>query len=474
MKLDSINIEDTIAQARKMLGSEKGLSTQFKVLISLILSILELLAPKLIKANSKNSSLPPSQDPNREKTPAEKTGRKPGGQLGRVMKKLEQFDEPDEIIPVTVDRTKLPKGRTYKVSRMIKRQVVEINILRHIKEYQLEVLIDENGKEYIAQTPTGASQPIQYGNSVKAMSVYLSTYQMIPCARVEDFFTTQAGIPISPGSICNFNKEAYEKLAPFEVLAKAKLINAKVVHADETGTNINGKLHWLHNASNDKWTLIKPHKNRGREATDEIGILPNFNGMLVHDGWPMYFGYNCKHVLCNAHHLRELTGAAEQSPSHTWALQLKDWLVEVNKKVDDGGGDLTFGQYRVLRKEYLGILEIGEQECPPPPEPKEGEAKKRGRIKRSKERNLLERLLKYKRETLRFILINYVPFTNNQGERDLRMSKVQQKISGCFKSLETAEIACRARSFILTCQKQHINPAQALTQTFQGSTPPFK
>ena len=157
-------------------------------------------------------------------------------------------------------------------------------ISRHVKEYQLEVLVDEMGKEYIADSPIGARQAIQYANSVKGTSVYMRNRQMIPCARVEDFFRTQASIGISQGSICNFNKEAYERLQPFEELAMKQLIESKFLHADETGINVNGKLHWLHNASNDIWTLLRPHKNRGRQATDDIGILPKFKGTLIHDG----------------------------------------------------------------------------------------------------------------------------------------------------------------------------------------------
>jgi transposase len=467
MKLDDINVADTISDARKMLAEQKDLSSEFKTLFSLVLMILELLAPRLIKKNSKNSSVPPSQDPNRDKKSKEKTGRKPGGQPGRAGKKLKQVETPDEIISIPVDRRKLPKHHVYNKSRIIKRQVVDVIISRHVKEYQLEVLVDELGKEYVADTPKGASQPIQYGHSIKALCTYMSQYQMVPYARVEDFFRDQIGIPISQGSIFNFNKEAYDKLASFEVKAKEALQKSRFLHADETGININSKLHWLHNTSNDRWTLLFPHKKRGKDAMEAMGVFPNFHGVAIHDHWKAYYQYGCRHSLCNAHHKRELTAVIEHNPDHFWAQKMKKFLLDMNDKVDAAGGFLSRKEYYKYRKKYRAILKKGDKECPPPPEVSVDKPKKRGRVKRSKERNLLERFINFEKDILRFIWVDYVPFTNNQGERDLRMAKVQQKISGCFKTIESAQIHARIRSFILTAQKKAIQPSEAINSIFQ-------
>jgi len=199
------------------------------------------------------------------------------------------------------------------------------------------------------------------------------------------------------------------------------------VHADETGININGKGHWLHCASNDCWTDFFPHKKRGCEAMDSRGILPQFEGVLCHDHWKPYYRYqNCLHSLCNAHHLLE----------------------EMNKAVHDAGNSLAQPEASQYLRQYRKLLRQAEIECPPPDESRvKGQ---RGRIKRSKARNLLERLINYGSDVLRFMDNPDVPFTNNLGENDIRMTKVQQKISGCFRSMEGAEIFCRVRGYLST------------------------
>ena len=472
MKVKDIDVHTIIAQAKEALNKEKGLSPSFQTLIQLLLVVIEILVGRVSK-NSKNSSIPPSQDTNRKKLSEAKGKRKPGGQLGREGKNLVPFATPDEIIMVPVDRKSLPKGHRYHKVDVAKRQVVEFVVSRLVKEYHLEIVEDENGKRYTAESPVG-SRPIQYGSSVKATAVYMSMYQLIPYGRVEDYFRDQAHIPVSSGSLCNFNQEAFALLADFETIAKAKLQNAPFLHTDETGINVNSKGHWLHNASNDKWTLFAPHAKRGTEAMQDIGILPNFKGTMIHDGWPAYFTYTeCKHALCNAHHLRELQAAVEAEPSHHWAQELKDLLCTINDAVQQKGGVLPAEAADIYRDYYRAILAKGDTECPPPPDPPADAPKKRGRIKKTKERNLLERLRNYETETLRFMTDQDIPFTNNRGENDIRMTKVQQKISGCFKSIEGAQIFCRVRSYLLSAQKHNISATDALTTLFQGKLPEF-
>jgi transposase len=445
MKLPEVDISDTVNKTRVMLDKQTNLSPEFRALISLILLIVESLLPRLIKANSKNSSLPPSQDPNRLKQ-SKKSGKKPGGQIGRAGTQLKQYDEVDEVVTIAVDRSSLSKDRKYSYSRTIKRQIVDVKISQHVTEYQLEVLVDEFGKEYVATAPDGVTRPIQYGNSIKSLSTYMSQYQMIPYLRIENFFRDKVGIPISQGSIFNFNKEAYDKLASFEEIVREALQQSRFLHVDETGVNIDGKRHWLHNASNDKWTLLFPHEKRGKEAMDEMNILP--------------------HSLCNAHHDRELNAIIESEPDHKWPIMMKDFLLQMNDKVNESGNYLSRKEYRRYRQRYRNILQQGEIESPPPR--KDPKNPKKGRIKKSKERNLLERFVNFEKDVLRFILVEYVPFTNNQGERDLRMAKVQQKISGCFKTIITAKIHARIRSYILSEQKQGKSAAQAIDQIFSN------
>lgn len=241
-----------------------------------------------------------------------------------------------------------------------------------------------------------------------------------------------------------------------------------MVHADETGINIDGKRRWLHSASNPLWTYFYPHEKRGSDAMDDIGIIPNFSGILCHDHWKSYYNYNCLHALCNAHHIRELERAIEQD-NQNWAIEMKDFLIEANKEVTNAGGVLSKEVIEESRKKYRAILEKGKTECPAPIKI-EG---KRGRTKKSKTRNLLERFIDYENDVLRFMENDQVPFTNNLGENDLRMTKVQQKISGCFRSLEGAHIFCRLRSYLSTCRKQGIKITDGLKMLFDGKLPDF-
>jgi len=202
-----------------------------------------------------------------------------------------------------------------------------------------------------------------------------------------------------------------------------------------------------------------------------MGVLPFFNGVLCHDHWKPYYRYACTHSLCNAHHLRELERAWEQDGQH-WAKAMKALLIDMNNTVADAGGRLPATDAERWRQRYRQRLEEADIECPPP-DKSQREAGKRGRLKRSKARNLLERLRNFEHDVLRFMDIEYVPFTNNQGENDLRMTKVQQKISGCFRSMAGAKIFCRVRSYLSTCRKQGMSATEALALLFQGKSPAF-
>jgi transposase len=248
-----------------------------------------------------------------------------------------------------------------------------------------------------------------------------------------------------------------------------QLLQSNVVHADETGINIGGKNHWLHCVSSPQWTLYYVHAKRGLEAMNSKPLLALFTGILVHDHWKPYFKLDCLHALCNAHHLRELTFAYEQE-RQVWAKNMLDLLDAILQDVHAQGGTLPSNQADDYIEQYRAVLMQAEQECPPPPKP---EGIKRGRIKRSKSRNLLERLRDYEQETLRFMTDADVPFTNNQGESDIRMTKLHQKISGCFRSQDGADFFCRIRSYLSTCRKNDVSATEALTLLFEGQLPAF-
>jgi transposase len=468
MKIEHIDIEATIEKARQLVSDDKQLSAASKSMFEILILLITLLANRL-NLNSTNSSRPPSSDPNRKKKPKSKAGNKPGGQKGHVGTTLKKVDDPDKIKVIKVDRSTLPTGQ-YRQVGFESRQVFDIDISRVVTEYRAQILEDANGSQFVAPFPEGVNKAAQYGTGLKAHSVYMSQFQLIPYNRIQDYFADQLSLPISEGSIFNFNMEAFRLLDDFEGQVKNKLATSDLAHADETGINIGGKRHWLHCVSNQDWTFYHPHEKRGIDAMVDMGILPEFNGILCHDHWKPYYKIHCTHALCNAHHLRELTRAFEQD-DQKWAQALSNLLVTINNKVIDAGGVLDAKDARKYRLEYNKIIKQGEIECPEPDRPKK--KGKRGRIKKSKSRNLLERLRDYENDTLRFMENALVPFSNNLGENDIRMTKVQQKISGCFRSIDGARIFCLVRSYLSTCRKQGIKSSHALELLFNGKLPEF-
>jgi len=466
MKIDAIDIEATIKKAQVLVREDKQLSAAMKSIVEILILIISLLSNRL-NLNSTNSSKPPSSDPNRKKKPQSKTGKKPGGQKGHVGTTLKQVDDPDKVKVIKVDRSKLPPVR-YRQVGFETRQVFDIDISRVVTEYRAQILEDDKGNRFVASFPDGVTKAVQYGTGLKAHSVYMSQFQLIPYNRIQDYFADQLHIPVSEGSIFNFNKQAFRLLADFENQANNMLAASYFAHADETGINIGGKGHWLHCVSNDDWTLYYPHEKRGTEAMNEMGVLPKFKGILCHDHWRPYYKYDCTHALCNAHHLRELTRAWEQD-GQKWAKKLKNLLEAINCKVNDASGALDAQESEKYRLKYRALLKQGEIECPEPIRSKK--KGKRGRIKKSKSRNLLERLRDYEQDTLRFMDDERVSFTNNLGESDIRMTKVQQKISGCFRSIGGAQIFCRVRSYLSTCRKQGVKSSHALDLLFNGKLP---
>jgi len=464
----SLNVFQTVSDGQQLLISEEQLSASVRGTIQALIDVVMVLSNRL-STNSSNSSIPPSLDPNRPRdtrrqSPGEK--RKPGAQKGHEGTTLKRVANPDEIEDLHIDRRTIPGG-FYKTVGHESRQVFDINISLFVKEYRAEIIEDEQGEQYVAQFPDGITQAAQYGNLTKASSVYLSQYQLIPLDRVRDYFEDQAGIPISKGSIANFNVEASQKLDAFEAWAKKQLIDSPLNHADETGINVGGNKIWLHDISNDKVTLYHADEKRGKAAMDRMGVLPHFTGILCHDHWKPYFRYSCVHALCNAHHLRELEWCVDFE-QQVWAQRMKDLLVEINDQKAKIGF-VSQEHQDMFQKRYRTILTQGEGECPITEKP-EGQ---RGRTKKSKSRNLLDRLRNFEQETLRFMRQSLVPFTNNQGESDIRMTKVQQKISGCFRSMEGARNFCRIRGYISTCRKNHFNPTEALRLLFEGKLPAF-
>ena len=469
MTIDNIPVEKTLAAVKRQLEAEKNLSPALRASLELLLTLTTLLLNRL-GLNSHNSSKPPSSDPNRKKK-RNNGNINPGGQKGHAGNHLERVDDPDHVESLTVDRATLPTTGTFRCIGYERRQVFDIQISRVVTEYQAEILEDEQGRRVVAPFPAHVKVKTQYAAGVKIHSVYMSLFQLLPYQRIEEHFADQFDIPLSAGSIYNFNLAVYERLAPFEDWATRALSQALLLHADETGINIGGKRKWLHVLCSATLTLLMPHHRRGGEAMAAMGVLPEYAGTLVHDHWKPYYQLPCDHALCNAHHLRELERAWEQDQQQ-WAKPVQALLLEINQAVDAAGGVLNTPQADAFRQRYRHLLRQAETECPPPDESQRRKGQ-RGRLKRSKSRNLLERLIQFEGDVLRFMVERDVPFTNNQGERDLRMSKVQQKISGCFRSELGAKIFARIRSYLSTCQKNGVAPEQALRLLHEGRWPDF-
>lgn len=428
--------------------------------------------------DSRTSSKPPSTDQSRRarhtrssRTPS---GKCPGGQPGHPGTRLTPRESPDRVIRHAVDTCVQCGGDVSRVAvaAVQTRQVLDLPpIVLEVTEHQVETKICPHCHHATtAAFPPGVESPVQYGDRLKGVLVYLHQYQLIPyqrsCELVEDLF----GQSVSEGTLANANMHCHATLAPVERALIRFLQQADVVHFDETSLFQNGERWWLHSASTNEATYYFPHPKRGKAAIDAAGVLPDFTGTAMHDHWASYQTYDdCAHAFCNAHHLRELDRAAEQDEA-VWAEKMGDLLRRIKSRVEEAKAQ---GQTRLSRQEaamfhewYCSLLfdayvqDAPQAEANPPPS--------RQRRKQSKEKNLRDRLYAYAFETLAFMYDFRVPFDNNLAERDIRMTKVKQKISGGFRSEQGLAQFCRIRGFISTVKKQGGNVLKALSATFQG------
>jgi transposase len=303
---------------------------------------------------------------------------------------------------------------------------------------------------------------------IQTLATYLVEGQAVPYARASQLLQELLGIQLSAGSIASFVKTCHQQLAEVETHLKAALVKTKVIHQDETGLRVGTAGWWVHVCSTDRLTHYAAHPSRGRPALDAIGIAPQFRGTSVHDGLHSYQGYSFTQALCNVHHLRELT-FVEEELKQPWACKMKELLLLMKAEVEQakalGQHELAVLVLAGLLRRYDELLREGYQANPPPPPPKKPT---RGRPKQSPARNLLDRLSQQKWAALRFLHDFAVPFDNNQAERDLRMIKVQQRVSGCFRTQEGVAMFCRIRSYLSTLRKQGIELLAALNQTLLG------
>ena len=445
-----------------------GIDAICELIANLEARIAEL--EKRLNQNSSNSSKPPSSDglKRTKSLRAKNTGRKPGGQPGHLGQTLHQSQSPDSTVAVPLDRCPECGGDLagQASDSVEKRQVFDLPPIKmQVTEYQVPAKTCPHCRAIVrGDFPPDVDAPAQYGPGMRAIMSYLNVRQVIPCARTAEICQDLFGHRPSAGSVVQAIAKCAELLGPSVIAIRDVLKVSPVLHSDETGVRCIGKTHWLHVASTATHSHFSYSPKRGVEGFTVAGILSDYSGTLIHDFWGPYDKIGCRHARCNAHLLRELESCAEDG--HLWAKGLITTLLEMKKVVDDTRerqeSEIKEPERKRLESLYDKWVSKGLEAHPEQHKP----SGKRGRVKQSKEHNLLRRLRDKREEVLRFMDDLGVPFDNNQAERDLRMIKVQQKVSGCFRSVKGAERFCTISSYLSTVRKHGMNAMESLRAAF--------
>lgn len=428
-----------------------------------------------VAKHSGNSSKPPSSDGlSKPKTRSlrRSEGRKPGGQKGHPGHTLEMKEYPDQIEVHAVKHCPHCDSdlSAVAVSGHVRRQVYDIPAVQiEVTEHQATIKHCPGcGQAVRAAFPTQVTQPVQYGSRLKAQASYLNTYHFIPIARTCELLSDFYGHAPAWALVAEANQAVAAECEPALAEIQAQLLQAPVVHFDESGLRVEGQLQWLHSISTELLTFFGLHPKRGQDAMHDIGILPHFTGWALHDHWASYLAFEqCDHAFCNAHHLRELQFITEQY-EQPWATEMSRLLYDLKAEVAEVASDAhSLAPDRLAHYEaaYDTILQQGFQANPPPENPP---TTKRGRPKQLPPKNLLDRLDKHRAGILAFMYNFDVPFDNNLAERDIRMVKVKQKVSGAFRTFYGAQTFCDIRSYISTVRKQGKNVIAALQDALAG------
>ena len=443
-----------------------------------------------LERNSRTSSKPPSSDsgnftnPPKPKSLRGKSGRKPGGQKGRRGETLERVANPDHVVEHRLsEKDSCPKcgvamGEAIEENEELDagqcecRQVFELPAIRlEVIEHRAEKRVCRGcGTELTASFPAGVTAPVQYGERVQATALYLGVYQLGPYQRLSQMFADLFAAPLSVGTLANFIRRGGAKAAGTMTPVREALVAAEVAHADETGCRVKSRRHWLHVFSTPKLTSFHIDTKRGHEGMNRLGLLGRFRGKLIHDFLSSYYRLLCRHFLCGAHLLRELIYLHEEM-EQPWAGDMIELLLDAkklrereNSRAPEAKGIIGEKTRQRIRSRYCEIVLAG-LALNPEPSPK---PKQRGRVKRSKALNLLIRLEDRYEEVMGYFEYKDVPFDNNQAERDLRMMKTREKISGTFRSEEHARMFADIRSVISTAHKQSRNLLNALGEMLRA------
>ena len=429
-------------------------------LVMALLKRVQALEDQLAK-NSGNSSKPPSSDglkkPVRKKSMRRSGEKKTGGQVGHEGHTLKAVAEPEklEVHPVEVCEGCQSSLTEVGVEEHEKRQVFDLPPIRiEVCEHRAEIkTCPVCGKRNKARFPTGVTQPVQYGPRVKGLATYFTQYQFMSLERTAEAFEDLFGHALAQNTILDACAQVAEQVTGVNEQMKMYLRSCnEAVGFDETGLRVEGKLQWVHTASTALLTYLAVHSKRGRKALDAIDILPHRHGSCIHDSYVSYFQYEQpRHGLCNGHHLRDLEFIVERY-QQSWAEDMLNLLMAIKHEVDSARpfrSALTPEQLTAFESRYDAIVMDGLR-LQPPPEPS---LVKSGRRKQTPAKNLLDRLRTHKQAVLAFMFDFDIPFDNNQAERDLRMVKLKQKVSGCFRSQQGAADFCQIRMYIATARK---------------------
>jgi transposase len=464
------------AQKDELIGA---LFAQHQVLVAqqavLVQRITELEGR--LRLNSRNSSKPPSSDALGKPAPKSlrlSGERANGGQKGHPGNTLRQSARIDQTITHQA-HTQCSVCQL----QMQTHEVVETRQVLELPELRVRVVAHQQirstcacGASHVGAWPAGVDALVQYGASVKAMAVNLNQYHLVPLARTAALMQDLYGLNLSQASIQSFAQDAARALQATVASIGQAVQAAPVVHADETGIRLQGRLHWLHCAVTPMLTWLAPHAKRGRVAFEALGLLQGIKGTLIHDGLISYKTLACTHGLCNAHHLRELVYVHEQENEKiwdSWAQDMGHLLVQGLREVDQAGGPLSQLRQAWFAGQWTGLLERGEALNPQSRRTgtsQDAAMGAKGRPRQSKAANLLKRLRDHRSDVWRFMSDEAVPFTNNLAEQALRMAKVKQKISGCFRTEHGAETFFTIRSYLATMTKQKANLFDCLISVF--------
>ena len=474
-KIDKPTVRNEISRIKadfEQLCADGKITGEIKVLMNSMLMIMELMLSifleKTTKKNSKNSSIPSSQTDKDESALTSTSGSNGKGKSENN---------------ATVDNTRITESVTVsKVNdcEVCGEDLTDITCSEHERRTKIDIVFEkvvEHVDAEVKQCPACASTtrasfpsdlhgPLQYGIGLKAFVINLLVCQMVALNRVQKLVKSMMDVTISEASLLKFVLRLHLALAQWENSAKEELLKMPAMNVDETSLRVDKKNHWIHVYSGGDITLKCLERGRGLKAIDSIGIVPRYGGVIIHDCWASYFSYqHCGHGLCGSHLMRELTFVIE-SNGYAWAKNMKRLLRETCASVSGSQQKkISDEDYANLQKRFRNMITRGEKELPPiPPKP----SGKRGRIAKSDAHNLWERLKDNEKAVLLFAKDPHVSFTNNRAERDLRMAKVKQKVSGCFRTVKYAEAYCRISSYLQTMANKGVNPLIAIQMAMAG------